>query len=50
MAGTFAVSSRTTHPGLIFSLNVATIVAAAAVALIPIAFFAITPVLPRPGR
>ena len=46
LAGAFAVSSWLTNPTLAFSVNIVTIVAAAAVAIIPIAFFAVAPVLP----
>jgi hypothetical protein len=46
LAGSFAVSSLLTNPTLALSINIVTIVAAAAVAIIPIAFFAVTPVLP----
>ena len=46
LAGSFAVSSLLTNPTLALSVNIVTIVAGAAVAIIPIAFFAITPVLP----
>ncbi len=47
LAGTIAVSARFTNSTIVLSINVITIVAAAAVALIPIIFFAIRPVLPR---
>jgi len=46
LAGSFAVSSLLTNPTLVLSVNIVTIVAGAAVALIPIGFFAITPILP----
>jgi hypothetical protein len=46
LAGSFAVSSRLTDSTLGLSINIVTVVAAAAVAIIPIAFFAVTPVLP----
>ena len=46
LAGSFAVSSWLTDPTLAFSVNIVTIVAAAAVAIIPIAFFAVAPILP----
>jgi hypothetical protein len=46
LAGSFAVSSLLTNPTVALSINIVTIVAAAAVAIIPIAFFAIAPVLP----
>ena len=50
LAGIFAVSLKPTDPTLALSINIVTIVAAAAVAIIPIAFFAIAPILPRTGR
>ena len=50
LAGIFAVSLKPADPTLILSINIVTIVAAAAVAIIPIAFFAIAPILPRTGR
>jgi hypothetical protein len=51
LTGTVAVLARPAHANLIPALNVVTIAAAAAVALIPIIFFAVAPVLPRgPGR
>ena len=50
IAGTFAVLLRHPDPALALSMNVATIAAAAAVALIPIIFFAIAPVLPSDNR
>jgi hypothetical protein len=50
LAGIFAVSLKTADPTLALSINVVTIIAAAAVAIIPIAFFAIAPILPRADR
>lgn len=50
VAGTFALSLKPVDPNLAFSINIATIVAAAAVAVIPIIFFAIAPVLPPDDR
>jgi hypothetical protein len=47
MAGTFAISGRLTDSTVATSIDVVTIAAAAAAALIPIAFFAVAPVLPR---
>jgi len=47
LAGSFAVSSRLTDSMLAFSVNILTIAAGAAVAIIPIAFFAVPPILPR---
>ena len=46
LAGSFAVLSRLTDPTLALSVNIVTIVAAIAVAIIPIAFFAVAPILP----
>jgi hypothetical protein len=50
LAGSFALLPRPTDSTLLFSLNIATIAAAVAVALIPIIFFAVAPVLPRIDR
>ena len=50
LTGAVAVLARPAHANFIPTLNVATIAAAAAVALIPIIFFAVAPVLPRAGR
>jgi len=47
LAGTFALSSRLADSTLALSVNIVTIAAAAAVAMIPIIFFAIAPILPR---
>jgi hypothetical protein len=49
LTGTVAVLARPAHDNIIPALNVAMIAAAAAVALIPIIFFAVAPVLPRAG-
>ena len=46
LAGIFAVSVKPADPTLVLPINIVTIVAAAAVAIIPIAFFGITPILP----
>jgi hypothetical protein len=46
LAGSFAVSFRLTDATLSLLVNGGTIIAAAAVAIIPIAFFAIAPILP----
>ena len=46
LAGSFAVSFRLTDATLALLVNGVTIVAAVAVAIIPIAFFAVAPVLP----
>jgi len=50
LAGICALSLKPTDPTLILSINIVTIIAAAAVAIIPIAFFAIRPILPRGER
>ena len=50
LAGTFAVLSRLSDSMLALSVNIVTVAAAAAVALIPIIFFAIAPILPRADR
>jgi hypothetical protein len=47
LVGSFAVLVRWSDSTLAFSINILTIIAAAAVAIIPIAFFAIAPILPR---
>ena len=47
LVGSFAVLVRWSDPTLAFSIDILTIVAAAAVAIIPIGFFAIPSVLPR---
>ena len=46
LAGSFAVSFRLTDPTLALLVNGVTIIAAAAVAIIPIVFFAVAPILP----
>ena len=46
LVGSFAVSFRLTDATLALLVNGVTIVAAAAVAIIPIAFFAVAPILP----
>jgi hypothetical protein len=46
LAGSFAVLFRLTDAALALLANGVTIVAAAAVAIIPIAFFAVAPILP----
>jgi hypothetical protein len=50
ITGAFAVLLRQPDPALALSINIATIVAAVAVAIIPIIFFAIAPVLPPDNR
>jgi hypothetical protein len=50
IAGSFALFVRWSDSTLALSIDIATIVAAAAVAVIPIVFFAIAPVLPPDDR
>jgi hypothetical protein len=50
LVGSFAVLVRWSDSTLAFSINILTIIAAAAVAIIPIAFFAIAPILPRSNK
>jgi hypothetical protein len=50
LSGTFALSLPLADSAVVWSINVVTIAAAGAVAVIPIIFFAITPILPRRGR
>jgi hypothetical protein len=47
VAGVLALSLKPADPTLAWSIDIITIAAAAAVAIIPILFFAIVPVLPR---
>jgi len=46
LAGSFAVSFRLTDATLAWLVNGVTIIAAAAVAILPIVFFAVAPILP----
>ena len=50
LVGAIAVALKPSDPTLAWSINILTIAAAAAVAIIPILFFAIAPVLPRADR
>jgi hypothetical protein len=50
LAGIFAVSLKPADPTLALSINILTIAAAAAVAIIPIIYFAVAPVLPHEDR
>ena len=50
LVGSFAMLVRWSDSTLALSINVLTIAAAAAVAILPIAFFAIRPILPRGER
>ena len=47
LAGPLALSTRLADPALASFLNIVTIAAAAGVAMVPIIFFAIAPILPR---
>jgi hypothetical protein len=50
LAGATALSLKPADPTLVLSIDVVTIAAASAVAVIPILFFAIRPILPRGER
>ena len=50
VTGAFAMLVRWSDSTLALSINVLTIAAAAAVAIIPIIYFAIAPILPRDNR
>jgi hypothetical protein len=50
IAGSFAVLGRWSDSALAWSINIVTIGAAAAVAIIPMVFFAVAPILPRADR
>jgi hypothetical protein len=50
LSGTFALSIKPSDPTLALLINLLTIVAGGAVAMIPIIFFAIAPILPRADR
>ena len=50
VTGAFAMLVRWSDSTLALSINILTIAAAAAVAIIPIIYFAIAPVLPRDNR
>jgi hypothetical protein len=50
LIGTLALLLRTTDPALVTLVNIATIAAGAAVAIIPIVFFGMAPILPRADR
>ena len=49
LVGSIAVLVRGSDSTLALSINILTIVAAVAVVIIPIAFFAIAPIVPRGG-
>ena len=50
LAGTFVLSARPVNSIVITALNVVMLAAAGSVAVIPILFFAFTPILPRGRR
>jgi hypothetical protein len=50
LAGTFVLAARPINSLVITTLNVVMLAAAGGVAIIPILFFAFTPVLPRERR
>ena len=50
LAGSFALSLEPAEPIVAWLLNIVTLLAGAAVAVIPILFFAIAPILPRADR
>ena len=50
LSGALALSIKPADPTLALLINVLTILAGAAVAMIPIIFFAITPILPQADR
>jgi hypothetical protein len=50
VTGAFALLLKPADPTFAWSINIATIAAAVAVALIPIIYFAIAPVLPHGDR
>ena len=46
-AGAIALAFKPTDPTILLSIDIITVAAAAAVAILPILFFAIRPILPR---
>ena len=50
LSGALALSIKPADPTLALLINVLTILAGAAVAMVPIIFFAIAPILPRADR
>ena len=50
LAGAIALALKPTDPTLLLSIDIVTIAAASAVAILPILFFAIRPILPRGER
>jgi hypothetical protein len=47
LAGAFALKFKPTDPTILLSIDIITVAAAVAVALLPILFYAIRPILPR---
>ena len=50
LAATFALVTRPVDPGVLTTLNVVMLAAAGGVAIIPIFYFALAPILPRSRR
>jgi hypothetical protein len=50
LAGAIALALKPTDPSLLLSIDIVTIAAASIVAILPILFFAIRPILPRGER
>ena len=50
LGGAMALSLKPTDPTVLLSIDIVTVAAAAAVAILPILFFAIRPILPRGER
>jgi hypothetical protein len=50
LAGSIALALKPTDPTLLLSIDIITVAAACAVAIIPILYFAIRPILPRGER
>lgn len=46
-AGAIALAYKPTDPSILLSIDIITVVAASAVAILPILFYAIRPILPR---
>lgn len=50
LAGAIALAMKPADPTLLLSIDIVSVAAAAAVAILPILFFAIRPILPRGER
>jgi hypothetical protein len=50
LAGAIALAFKPTDPTILLSIDIITVAAASAVAILPILFFAIRPILPRGER